>query len=242
MRDQYAGDVSDMVKFAFLRVLAGVDRRLGVAWYYAPGHDGRPDGRHLEWRDEIAWRGLDPELFDHLATLPERSIAALEQAPIWPPGALCHRVPMPRPSLRDEWGAKMRAGLEEANLVFLDPDNGLGTNPEKHATFDEVRQFRKSGRTIVFITFPGRVKHDLQVRLLHQKLRLETGAETIFTLCSHVSVRSDKNPKLFLPRFRWFTVIDSDATLLAKSDNFAKALSAIPRAGARIVDVTADQQ
>lgn len=35
MRDQYAGDVSDFLKFAFLRALAGEDRILGIAWYYA---------------------------------------------------------------------------------------------------------------------------------------------------------------------------------------------------------------
>jgi hypothetical protein len=41
MRDQYAGDISDVLKFAFLRALAGKDRTLGIAWYYAPGDDGR---------------------------------------------------------------------------------------------------------------------------------------------------------------------------------------------------------
>jgi hypothetical protein len=94
MRDQYAGDVSDVLKFAFLRALASTDRTLGIAWYYAPGDDGRPDGRHLEWRDEVAWRLLDEELHAGLATLPERSIAALEQAAIWPKGALFHREPI----------------------------------------------------------------------------------------------------------------------------------------------------
>lgn len=58
MRDQYAGDVSAVIKFAFLRALAGKDRTLGTAWFYAPSLDGRSDGRHLEWRDEAAWRTL----------------------------------------------------------------------------------------------------------------------------------------------------------------------------------------
>src|SRR4029079_15617641 len=40
MRDQYAGDISDVLKFAFLRALTGADRKLGIAWYYVPGHDG----------------------------------------------------------------------------------------------------------------------------------------------------------------------------------------------------------
>jgi hypothetical protein len=70
MRDQYAGDVSDVLKFAFLRALAGADPTLGIAWYYAPGGDRRPDGRHLEWRDEAAWRQLDDVLHAGLTTLP----------------------------------------------------------------------------------------------------------------------------------------------------------------------------
>ena len=70
MRDQYAGDVSDVLKFAFLRALAGTDRTLGIAWYYAPGDDGRADGRHLEWQDEPAWQRLDPQLHAGLSMLP----------------------------------------------------------------------------------------------------------------------------------------------------------------------------
>jgi len=76
---------------AFIELLS----RLGIAWYYAPGDDGRADGRHLEWRDEPAWRKLDAELHAGLAALPERSIAALERAAIWPRGALFHREPVP---------------------------------------------------------------------------------------------------------------------------------------------------
>jgi hypothetical protein len=41
MRDQYVGDISDMLKFGLLRALAANDRKLDIAWYYAPGHDGR---------------------------------------------------------------------------------------------------------------------------------------------------------------------------------------------------------
>jgi hypothetical protein len=42
MRDQYACDISDLLKFAFLRALAAHDRSLAVCWYYNPDHDGRP--------------------------------------------------------------------------------------------------------------------------------------------------------------------------------------------------------
>jgi hypothetical protein len=57
MRDQYAGDVSDLLKFAFLRALAEDDKTIGVGWYYNPervsfgGQDDK-DGCHREYRDE----------------------------------------------------------------------------------------------------------------------------------------------------------------------------------------------
>src|SRR5262249_33203545 len=116
MRDKYAADVSDVLKFGFLRALAGADRKLGIAWYYVSGDDGRPDGHHLEWRDEPAWRLLDAQLHAGLSALPERSIAALEAADIWPErGALFHREAMPSPPLTR--GAQKRATLEGADII-----------------------------------------------------------------------------------------------------------------------------
>ena len=69
MRDQYVGDISDVLKFAFLCSLTGNDRTLGIAWYYVPFDDGRPDGRHLEWKHEPAWRELDAPLHTGLSNL-----------------------------------------------------------------------------------------------------------------------------------------------------------------------------
>ena len=74
MRDQYAGDVSDLLKFAFLRTLAADDRTIGVGWYYNPTHDGRVrDGRHRKDCDEPKWKSLDLVLFNALRKLSERS-------------------------------------------------------------------------------------------------------------------------------------------------------------------------
>ncbi len=48
----------------------------------------------------MAWQTLDEEPYTGLATLPERSVAALEQVVIWPEGALFHRQPVPFHRLR----------------------------------------------------------------------------------------------------------------------------------------------
>lgn len=238
MRDQYAGDVSDVIKFAFLRELAGSDRKLGVAWYYAPGDDGRPDGRHLEWRDELAWQVLDRQLHEGLAGLPERNIAALEQAAIWPSGTIFHRDPMPQPLERKVWGERKRVALDGADLLFLDPDNGLrATESEKHATFDEVRLLRRTGRSVVFITFPGRtLKHDAAVQKLHTDLVSIVGTQRVMTLRTNISVPRAGTPYV-VQRSRWLTVIDPDQKLVLRAELFAERLSSVPRVRAQL-DIT----
>jgi hypothetical protein len=239
MRDQYAGDVSDFLKFAFLRAVAGANRTLGIAWYYAPGDDGRPDGRHLEWRDEAAWRQLDDELHAGLTALPARSVAALERAAIWPKGALFYREPMPPRAERSAWGARKRSALDGADIVFLDPDNGLGGETQKHATFAEIQLLRKPERAIAFITFPGRsMTHDALLQQLHKRLTDEAHASKLITLRTNISVPSAAGSRFYVQRQRWFTVVDPDAELTARAHAFAAALASVPRVRAR-VDATA---
>jgi hypothetical protein len=167
VRDQYVGDVSDVIKFALLRRSAGDDRKLGIASYYDPGHDGRSDGRHLEWQDDDSWQAFDPVLCDALKGLPERSVAALENAAMWPRDTAFHRMFMPRLYDRPIWAKIKHEELSASDLIFLDPDNGIGPASAKHATLEELRQLRRQGRTLVFITFPGRRPHDDILADLH---------------------------------------------------------------------------
>lgn len=235
MRDQYAGDVSDFLKFALLRALAGSDRTLGIAWYYGPGDDGRADGRHLEWRNEPAWHALDPAVHAGLSTLPERSIAALEAASIWPAASLFHREPLPYRHMRPDWAKAKRDALAAADIVFLDPDNGLGSETPKHATFSELRLLRRPGRSIVFISFPSRsATYAEQVLRLHDRLRSDADADRVITLRTNVSVPRGDGSAYLVQRPRWFTVVDPDDEIASRLDDFAIALNAVPRAKATI--------
>jgi hypothetical protein len=83
MRDQYAGDITDFLKFSYIRTVVPPQSKLGVAWYYIPTHDGRRDGRHTEYHREEKWNSLDVNLRSELATLgPMRSVSALEKLKI----------------------------------------------------------------------------------------------------------------------------------------------------------------
>jgi hypothetical protein len=239
VRDQYVGDVSDMVKLSFLRALARDDRTLGVAWYYVSGHDGRSDGKHTEWCGEVAWRQLDPQLYIELLALNERKVVVLQNAPIWPKKTLFHIEQVPEWRLRDVWSQNKRNTLDEANLVFLDPDNGVGKRSLKHATFAELKHLRKPGRAIVFITFPGRnFPHDELVQKLHERLCREAGVRDMITLRTNVSVPSLNRPGCVVPRQRWLTIADPDQGLIDRARKYEELLSSIPRVSTRL-DVTA---
>ena len=125
--------------------------------------------------------------------------------------------------------------LDGANIVFLDPDNGVGAETKKHATFTEILLLRKPGRAIVFITFPGRnLKHDSLLRQLHERLAAEVGAETVITLRTNVSVPRSTGSNSYVQRQRWFTVVEPDDELTARAQAFAIALASVPRVRARL--------
>ena len=233
MRDQYAGDVSDFLKLSFLRAVAVNDRRLGVAWYYAPGDDGGRDGRHLEYRKEPGWDQVDAEAYRHLSRLEERSVAALERLPIWPAHSVFHRTPLVSRN-RAEWVQGMADAMNSADLVFLDPDNGLGNNPNKHADPDDVVALRRNGRALAFITFPQRGRrHEDQIKLIHDSL-LKAAFSHPFTVSTVVHVPQEADPRLRRPLPRFFTVVNSDDELLSRAQSFAVRLAQHPHAGASV--------
>ncbi|MBK7581078.1 MAG: hypothetical protein IPI67_12800 [Myxococcales bacterium] len=236
MRDQYAGDLSDLIKFSLLRAFGSGGRRLAVAWYYAPGHDGRNDGRHVEHRAEKSWQALDPTVHHALARLRERTVAALERLPIWPAGTRFHRDPVPRRG-RDKWVHGMCLSLADTDLVFLDPDNGLGRHWQKHARIDDLAELRQNNRALVFIKFPHRMSsYEAQIQSLHALLR-STGFRSPLTVRTSVSVLGAESQRR-VPRARFFTVVGADAHLAQIAEAFAARVSAIPFASASVIAET----
>ena len=236
MRDQYASDISDYLKFSFLLAISGDTRRLGVAWYYLPGHDGRPDGRHVEYKQEHHWRALDPAVFDQMLTIQEQSVAALETLSFWPEATLFHRDPVDT-QRRNDWVDSMVTSLHGADHVFVDPDNGLGTGASKHARITGLIALQTEGRAISIIKFPGRHKsHADQIRDLHQELEAD-GFTNPITINTCVSVSSGNGA--YVPRHRFFTVANTDAAIRERAQSFIRQLNGldrVTRASATIVE------
>jgi hypothetical protein len=233
VRDQYAGDISDYLKYAFLRAVAPAGLRLGVAWYFLPGDDGRPDGRHDEYLGDPRWRALDPALFDQLQGREHRSVAAIERLGIWPPGTIFHRDGVPGVRTREGWAREMRDGLEDAKAVFLDPDNGVsreGVTSRKSATVAEVKAFFDGGRLGLLIRFPHRVTtHDAQLAAYHQTFAAM--APVTVRTCARVPNRGGGTS----PRIRWFTALNASPEVRVRLRDFADRVQALPGGSATVV-------
>ena len=242
MRDQFAGDISDLLKFSLLRSLAGEDKSLGVGWYFVPEHNGRPDGMHREFCHEPNWKSLDENVWEGLRNLKQRSVEELEKLQFWRGEPKFHREPVPGIVLRQAWFSRLKDRLNGCSLVFLDPDNGLGKGGKLHATTEEIRGIRQERRAVVLISFPGRVQHDEQAELLHHRLTSDAGARVLMTIATAVMVGGK-------PRVRWFTIIDPDEALAARAKSFVEKLNSIlackahfvPRASKRDLGPIRDQ-
>lgn len=217
MRDQYAGDVSDFLKCALLRALAGNDRTLGIGWYYQAQNDGRTDGCHREWCDDPAWRDLDAQVFDGLKGVD--SVAALEAAGFWPKQRVFFKTPVPTQRERARWAEEMAAKLDGVGLVFLDPDTGFGRRTRRHVQPGEIAAIvRIARRPVVFISFPGRnMPHADIVARLHNTCRNEIRVQRVTTLRTSFSIRRDGRS---IPRQRWFTLLEGDAEILERLRQF----------------------
>jgi len=240
MRDQYAGDISDLLKIALLRHLAGSDLKLGVHWYYNTSEkDREEDGRHLEYRREEKWRTLDDELWQSLCKLNEQKVAALEQLQIWPQGTVFFREPIPGNVERSNWADRAKQALNDAAILFLDPDNGLGRRGKKHATLEELQGLNQPNRTLVVIKFPARRDYQEQLSEYHARILESDGFFSALTMqiSVHIKTKSRIGRSITVPRIRWFTIINASSEIQQKAKAFSQKIAKIEGCRAEISTV-----
>jgi hypothetical protein len=171
MRDSYVGDVGDFGKFALLNALAEHDLRLGVLWCRNTEPDSTQDGRFTAYPE---LRLCDPALYDRLARIlsdNQRTLNRVESSGVLPTDTLFFSQTMPAPVLpcfssaardaqarsRALWFEAGLKKLAEAQLVFLDPDNGIaGKKAKRHSRSgvkyvfqDEVLEWLNRNQSVV---------------------------------------------------------------------------------------------
>jgi hypothetical protein len=203
MQDRYTGDIGDFGKFGLLRVLCGQNDapqlRLGIVWYLVPDESHNEDGKHTEYLNgSPQFRNCDPELYDCLRELlvdgcggvisGQRRVATVERSRVFRSGTAFFGDRLQyqngtrskdRLLIRTKWLARALRATAQADLVFVDPDNGIecqsvsrtARSGPKYIFWDEIRAFAARGQTVVVYHHLSRLSSSSeQVKLLRQQL------------------------------------------------------------------------
>ena len=160
MQDNYIGDIGDYGKYGLLREICSEPVALAVNWYrVSPKKVGKQDdGKFVNYlANPLLYREYDPPLFDTLHKIvkieEDRKIERIEQAKIFP--AVFYSDVLD--SNRTLWHSRALAHMQDADIVFLDPDNGLetfkmhltGKATEKHVKWTELKDYYARGQDVV---------------------------------------------------------------------------------------------
>ncbi len=175
MQDRYAGDIGDYGKIALLNELQNQGLSIGVNWYRteplasekkANGSYKQNDGGYFDLHDV---KDCDPVLAEKLTKIASvkgdgRSVRALEQADLIP-GAVYFSKTVPVEN-REDWHAQALSFFrtKNAELVFLDPDNGLivpsakkgSPRSVKYAYYEEVKEYLCHGHSVLIYNHRSR--------------------------------------------------------------------------------------
>ena len=176
MKNQYVGDIGDYGKYGLLRFIAKHDIQIGVNWYLTED-DGSSDGKFTSYLEKPENRVCDPKLYDALKELASINYKTVEMIEDWEiiPQADFFGETLKTNSQASEagkwdrslWFNNSKLILEDAELIFADPDNGISftktvrtKGSEKYILPKEVCEYYHSGKNVVFYCHKGRRKQE----------------------------------------------------------------------------------
>jgi hypothetical protein len=224
MQIQSIGGIGDFGKFALLRHLMR-DRRLGVCWYLTAASDKtREYEREFDYlRRSHEFRHLAPELYDRLVEFARKRHALSDpltelQSSGVVENAIFIRQEVPKmASSRPLWAKELANSVRGANLVFLDPDNGIEGRrlTKRHVALAEIAALRQNGRVLII----GHHQSGRRAEVKHIADQMKSlGCEIVEIV------------RLRLVTSRLYVIVDSDqevaertATFVRKWGNLAKS-------------------
>ena len=176
MKNQYVGDIGDYGKYGLLRFLANRGIKIGVNWYLTDD-DGSSDGKFTKYLKNPDERYYDSELFDALKEIAfrkDKTVGMVEDAGIIPGAAYFSEMlksglleANARKWDRRLWFNNSTLLLQDAELIFADPDNGISyrkaasnKGSEKYVLPEEVAEYYCAGRDVVYYCHKGRRKEE----------------------------------------------------------------------------------
>ena len=190
MQDRYAGDIGDYGKIALLKALQAQGLIVGVNWYKTstPKTEKNPDGSYKQDDGKYPildkYRRCDQTLAEKLLDIfygDNKSISALEEAGFIP-GAIYYNETV-TVNNRPAWHKKALERLRPADIVFVDPDNGMlvksvgkgSMRSVKYTFYKEVYDYINQGQSVLIYNHRSRKPEEKYFHEICEKLQSYTG-------------------------------------------------------------------
>jgi hypothetical protein len=183
MKNQYFGDINDYRKYGLIRCIINAGNfRILVAWMLTPD-DGSTDGKLTQYLSKPdQWQNFDPELYKGIQALinsnSHRKVELIEHTNLLPNAKyFSDIVPDTNVEERTNWTQKLIDISEDANLIFIDPDNGIEVNSKpygrKHSSkflyWREINDLWSRGKSLLVYQHFRREKRQVFIRrMLHE--------------------------------------------------------------------------
>jgi len=227
MQNRYVGDIGDFGKFGLLKALCqpdggGEKLTLGVVWYLVPDESHNNDGKHINYLRPTAdnfrkFRSCDPMLYDKLSQIVQdgnrdvkhiREDGVLLSDTVYYERELSyHGLPNNssaarenRLAYRTEWVKGALETTGKCDIVFVDPDNGLGVSVERHQAkgpkyvyYDELQPYLEREQSLIIYHHIGRngtAGKQIQTRFLEIKDQLNVSNNVFALLFGRGSLRA----------------------------------------------------
>ena len=202
MQNRYVGDVGDFGKYGLLRWLTGITGpymdqklRLGVLWYFNRGEG--PGGQQEPYLEDPTYEQYDRRLHTVLRRIVEgpRNIVCVENSGILPINTLYQNEEVPNNAGREAWLRKSEDKIDQANLVFIDPDIGIASENQEadhsraHAFMYELWPFIERGQSLVIYQHAAHASREMLIMYLTLRLQRELGLTWVRTLRFHLRDR-----------------------------------------------------
>ena len=176
MKNQYVGDIGDYGKYGLLRFLARHGIKIGINWYLTENDDSA-DGRFTNYLVNPDDRYYDPELYDAMKKIAfnmNKTVQMVEEAELIPEAVYYNSI-LKSNNLEvsaREWGRRLWFNnstllLQDADLIFADPDNGISyrktarnKDSEKFVLPQEIAEYYIRGKNVVYYCHKGRRKQE----------------------------------------------------------------------------------
>lgn len=191
MKNQYFGDVNDYRKYGLLRHLNGSGfERLSIAWMLTPD-DGSSDGSFRAYlTDSPRFAPLDGRLYSTLKALlseEQPAVQLLERAALLSSASFYSELVPDRRDERMAWRRGLFESAKGADLVFVDPDNGIEVKSKpigrkgssKYVAWEELLGLWQAGCSILTYQHFRREERGTFARRLAGALVERTGARHV---------------------------------------------------------------